>query len=210
VQLPERRPNGLRLLDACSGAGGLSMGYHLAGYEVTGVDINPQPNYPFTFIQADAIQYVADHGHKYDLIHASWPCQHFARVTAWRGSRDDHADLLTPGRQVLKDAGRPYVMENVPEAPLRADYLLCGTNFGLNVKRHRHFETSWGGGGELLPPCWHHPNLLAFEHKNERAYADAMGCTWMTNREARQAVPPAYSRWIGHQYLTLNNHQTAA
>jgi DNA (cytosine-5)-methyltransferase 1 len=201
IQLPEREPNGLTVLDACCGAGGLSMGYWLAGFEVVGVDKHPMPNYPFEFHQADAVEYVAQHGHEYDLIHASWPCQFFANVTLWRGSQSDHEDLLTPGREAMQATGRPWVIENVPEAPLRPDYLLCGSQFGLNVKRHRAFETSWTGGGDLLPPCWHHKGLLPFMHKGERAYADAMGCTWMTNLEARQAVPPAYSQWIAEQWL---------
>lgn len=204
--LPLRRPNGLRVLDLCCGAGGLSMGYYLAGFDVVGVDNRPQPNYPFAFHQADALTFPLD---GFDLVHASWPCQHFARVTAWRGSRADHPDLLTPGRERLEASGLKWVIENVPEAPLRPDYLLCGTQFGLNVRRHRAFETSWGGGGDLVPPCWHHKGLLAFEHKGERAYADAMGCTWMSNLEARQAVPPAYSQWIATQYLALQGRAAA-
>ncbi|MFJ6750727.1 DNA cytosine methyltransferase [Streptomyces sp. NPDC091266] len=204
--LPLRRPNGLRVLDLCCGAGGLSMGYYLAGFDVVGVDNRPQPNYPFTFHQADALAFPLD---GFDLVHASWPCQHFARVTAWRGSRADHLDLLTAGRARLKASGLPWVMENVPEAPLRPDYLLCGTQFGLNVRRHRSFETSWDGGGDLVPPCWHRKGLLAFEHKGERAYANAMGCTWMTNVEARQAVPPAYSQWIASQFLALEGSAAA-
>ncbi|MET9961468.1 DNA cytosine methyltransferase [Streptomyces sp. NPDC006326] len=183
------------------------MGYHLAGFEVVGVDNRPQPNYPFTFHQANALTFPLD---GFDLIHASWPCQHFARVTAWRGSRDDHPDLLTPGRERLQASGIPWVIENVPESPLRPDYLLCGSQFGLNVRRHRTFETSWAGGGDLLPPCWHHKGLLAFEHKNERAYADAMGCTWMNKTEARQSVPPAYTHWIATQYLTHTRQEAAA
>ncbi|MBC3982752.1 DNA cytosine methyltransferase [Streptomyces sp. AC536] len=205
-----------RLLDLCCGAGGLAAGYAEAGFEVTGVDIAPQPRYPFTFVQADALEYLAaltDSGEieRYDLVHASWPCQNKARVTASRGDRASHPDLITPGRELMRAAGRPWVIENVPEASwdgtLRPDYILCGSQFGLKVRRHRVFETSWGGGGELLPPCWHprgHNGLLSFEHKGERAYADAMGCTWMTNLEARQAVPPAYSEWIGRQWLTHN------
>ncbi|MFH8696739.1 DNA cytosine methyltransferase [Streptomyces chartreusis] len=204
--LPLRRPNGLRLLDLCCGAGGLSMGYYLAGFDVVGVDNRPQPNYPFTFHQADALTFPLD---GFDLVHASWPCQHFAKVTAWRGSRADHPDLLAPGRTRLEASGIPWVIENVPEAPLRPDYLLCGTQFGLSVRRHRVFETSWGGGGDLVAPCWHHKGLLAFAHKGERAYADAMGCTWMTNLEARQAVPPAYSQWIAAQFLALEGRTAA-
>ncbi|MFE7526181.1 DNA cytosine methyltransferase [Kitasatospora sp. NPDC057542] len=204
--LPARPWNGLTVLDACCGAGGLSMGYYLAGFNVVGVDHKPMPNYPFEFHQADALDYVAKHGQDFDLIHASWPCQNKARVTAWRGNRNDHPDLITPGKALMKTIGRPWVIENVPEASwdgtLRPDYLLCGSQLGLNVRRHRVFETSWGGGGDLLPPCWHHKGLLPFAHKAERAYADAMGCTWMSKEEGRQAVPPAYSQWIAEQYLS--------
>jgi DNA (cytosine-5)-methyltransferase 1 len=207
--LPLRRPNGLRLLDVCCGAGGLSMGYYLAGFDVVGVDIVPQPNYPFPFVQADGIDYVAQYGHTFDLVHGSWPCERYAKVTKWRGNPDDHPDLVGPGREVMQETGRPWVIENVPEAPLRPDYLLCGTQFGLSIRRHRAFETSWGGGGDLVPPCWHRKGLLAFEHKGERAYADAMGCTWMTNLEARKAVPPAYSQWLGAQYLALEGRAAA-
>ncbi|MFG2148645.1 DNA cytosine methyltransferase [Streptomyces sp. NPDC048696] len=182
------------------------MGYHRAGFAVDGCDIVDRPNYPFPCHRGDALTFPLD---GFDLVHASWPCQHFARVTAWRGSRADHPDLLTPGRARLEASGLPWVIENVPEAPLRPDYLLCGTQFGLNVRRHRGFETSWGGGGDLVPPCWHHKGLLAFEHKGERAYADAMGCTWMTNIEARQAVPPAYTEWIATQFLALEGRAAA-
>ena len=94
----------------------------------------------------------------------------------------------------------PWVVENVTEAPLRPDYILCGSQFGLQVRRHRVFQTSWGGA-QLTAPCGHR-GLLPFEHKGERAYADAMGCDWMTNREARQAIPPAYTEHIGHDLLS--------
>ncbi|MBK3629760.1 DNA cytosine methyltransferase [Streptomyces sp. MBT49] len=211
--LPLRRPNGLRVLDVCCGAGGLSMGYYLAGFDVVGVDIRPQPNYPFPFVQADGIDYTAEHGHAFDLVHGSWPCERYATVTRWRGNPDDHPDLIGPGREVMQATGRPWVMENVPETAnagiLRPDYLLCGTQFGLSIRRHRVFETSWGGGGHLVAPCWHRKGLLAFEHKGERAYADAMGCTWMTNLEARKAVPPAYTQWIAAQYLALEGSAAA-
>ncbi|MGW9177600.1 DNA cytosine methyltransferase [Streptomyces decoyicus] len=211
--LPLRRPNGLRLLDLCCGAGGLSMGYYLAGFEIVGVDICPQPNYPFAFVQADGLEYCAAYGHAFDLVHGSWPCERYATVTRWRGNPDVHPDLIGPGREAMQATGRPWVMENVSETAtaglLRPDYLLCGTQFGLNVRRHRAFETSWGGGGDLVPPCWHRKDLLAFAHKGERAYADAMGCTWMTNLEARKAVPPAYSQWLAAQFLALEGRAAA-
>ncbi|MFM9446899.1 DNA cytosine methyltransferase [Streptomyces acidiscabies] len=211
--LPLRRPNGLRVLDLCCGAGGLSMGYWLAGFDVVGVDNRPQPDYPFPFVLADGIDYARAHGAGFDLIHGSWPCERYATVTRWRGNPDTHPDLIAPGRAAMAATGRPWVIENVPETAtagiLRPDYLLCGTQFGLSVRRHRVFETSWGGGGDLVPPCWHRRGLLAFTHKNERAYADAMGCTWMTSLAARKAVPPAYTHWIATQFLT-HEGRTAA
>jgi DNA (cytosine-5)-methyltransferase 1 len=164
---------------------------------VTGVDIAPQPNYAGDeFHQDDALEFLAAHGHEFDAVHASPPCQYYANVTRWRGDQDDHVDLLAPTRDALADARSPWVIENVPEAPLRPDFLLCGSMFGLGVRRHRAFETS-GWGLQLTAPCNHRAGLLPFNHSNERAYADAMGCTWMSAREGRQAVPPAYTEHIG-------------
>jgi hypothetical protein len=188
-----RRP---RLLDLFCGAGGAGMGYHRAGFTVVGVDIQPQPNYPFEFHQADALDCPLD---GYDAIHASPPCQAYAPVTGWRGRHDTHPDLIVPVRARLDDAGVPWVIENVPEAPVRPDFLLCGSQFGLRVRRHRAFATSWRGYN-LDPQCQHR-GLLAFLHKGERAYADAMGCTWMTKLEAREAIPPAYTQHIGAALL---------
>ena len=204
-----------RLLDLCCCAGGGAMGYHRAGFEVIGVDREPQPNYPFEFHQADALdvlQAVAEGDPFYPswlgpvaAIHVSPPCQFKARVTAWRGSRDSHPDLLTPTLNLLSHIRLPWVVENVPEAcpPLRPDYMLCGTQFGLKVRRHRAFMRGNWSVYELLPPCQCHlnPRLLPFGHKGERAFADAMGCTWMSAREGRQAIPPAFTEYIGGQLL---------
>ena len=185
-----------RLLDLFCGAGGCSVGYHRAGFDVVGVDINPQPRYPFEFHQADAMTFPLD---GFDVVHASPPCQRYANVTAWRGIPGGHPDLLEPTRARLIDWGGTWVIENVPEAPVRADYLLCGSQFGLRVRRHRAFETSWRGF-MLHAPC-RHLDLLPFMHKAERAYADAMDCTWMTKHEAREAIPPAFTAAIGAQLL---------
>ncbi|MEU0941090.1 DNA cytosine methyltransferase [Embleya sp. NPDC005971] len=186
-----------RLLDLCCGAGGAARGYQDVGFHVTGIDHVAQPNYcGDEFVQADALTYLVEHGAEYDAIHASFPCEGFANVTLWRGNQADHVDLVTPGRPLLAATGRPWVIENVPEAPVRPDYLLCGSMLGLAVKRHRAFETSWSGV-RLTAPCWHHRGLRPFDHSSERDYADAMGCTWMTNKEARKAIPPAYTRLIG-------------
>jgi hypothetical protein len=175
------------------------MGYHRAGFEVVGVDHKPQKNFPFEFVQADALEYVAEHGSKSDAIHASPPCQAYANVTRWRGTPDSHPDLLGPTRALLGTLHTPWVIENVVGAPMRPDFILCGSHFGLKVRRHRWFETSWHGFA-LSSPC-RHIGLLPFMHKGERAYANAMGCHWMSNVEAREAIPPAYTEFIGEQLM---------
>lgn len=187
-----------RLLDLFCGAGGCSVGYHRAGFDVVGVDIEPQPNYPFEFHRADAMTFPLD---GFDAIHASPPCQGYANVTRWRGSHDDHSQLIDATRRRLIHHGLPYVIENVRTPELRPCFVLCGSMFGLPIRRHRGFETSWGAF-DLVQPCQHQSTDMAFMHKHERAYADAMGCDWMTAREAREAIPPAYTEHIGH-YLML-------
>lgn len=187
------------MLDLFCGAGGAAMGYHRAGFDVTGVDIKPQKNYPFAFVQDNALDYCREHGHEYDAIHASPPCQRYANVTRWRGIQESHPDLVPQTRTELIRADVPWVIENVSNAPIRPDLILCGSHFGLNVIRHRWFETSWREFS-LLPSCGH-DGALPFEHKGERAYADAMGCQWMTAVEAREAIPPAYTEFIGRQVL---------
>jgi hypothetical protein len=188
-----------RLLALFCGAGGDTAGYQRAGFHVTGVDINPQPNYcGDEFHQADAMTFPLD---GYDAIHAGPPCQRYARVTRWRGRAADHPDLLGPILARLKAQQTPWIVENVPEAIPRPDLILCGSMFGLAVRRHRHFLTSWPSFG-LLAPC-SHGDLLPFMHKAERAYADALGCSWMTKTEARQAIPPAYTEWIGRLLLDV-------
>jgi DNA (cytosine-5)-methyltransferase 1 len=197
-----------RLLDLFCGAGGAAMGYRQAGFDVTGVDDVDQPNYPFAFHRRDALEALADTDFTagFDAIHASPTCQRKARVTAWRGRREDHPDTLTPTLELLHRIEPPWVVENVPEAAdeLRPDFLLCGTQFGLGVRRHRIFQRGNWTSYELLPPCqcYRNPRLLPFEHKGERAFADAMGCTWMTNLEGRQAVPPAFTHHIGAQLMS--------
>jgi DNA (cytosine-5)-methyltransferase 1 len=186
------------LLDLGCKAGGATRGYQLAGFHVTGVDIEPQPNYVGDeFVEADMLT-VPLAG--YDAIHASPPCQHHANVTKWRGNAEDHVDLLTPMRARLAAQPTPYVIENVPEALPVWDLLLCGSMFGLNIKRHRGFLAP-GLHFPLLAPCQHHRRLQPFMHKGERAYADAMGCGWMTSQEGRQAIPPAFTQFIGEVLL---------
>lgn len=190
------------LIDFYCEPGGAAMGYHRAGFEVVGVDHAPQPHYPFDVIVGDVLELGAALllNRKVAAVHASPPCQAYSTATEWRGSWTDHPDLLAPTRDLLAASGRPWVIENVPGAPMRADYLLCGTMFGLRIVRHRLFETSWHGF-DMAPPC-DHRSVLPFIHKGERAYADAMGCTWMSSVAARQAIPPAYTEHIGGHLLT--------
>jgi DNA (cytosine-5)-methyltransferase 1 len=190
-----------RLLDLFCCAGGMSMGFHRAGFDVTGIDREPQPRYPFAFVRADALEYASRHGKEYDAIHASPPCQHFSYATAWRGDRKSHPDLLAPTRAVLDSCGRPYVIENVEAAARKmlSPLILCGSMFGLSIRRHRCFELSWCPL-LLVPACRHQEEDFAFDHggkQTESQYRDAMGCHWMTAREARQAIPPADAEFIG-------------
>lgn len=189
------------------------MGFYRAGFEMTGVDTDARARYPFTFVEADAMKVLTEWRWRqfldsFDAVHASPPCQTFARVTAWRGSRDDHPDLLAPTLEILADLDVPWVVENVPEAPLRPDVMLCGSQFGLSVKRHRIFQNgNWSvPESDLLARC-DHRDLLPFMHKGERAYADAMGCTWMSNRQARQAIPPSYTHYLGRLMLRSMDRQ---
>lgn len=186
-----------KLLDLFAGAGGAAMGYHRAGFEVVGVDIEHQPNYPFTFVQADAMTFPLD---GFDAIHASPPCQGYANVTLWRGSQSDHPRMIEPVQQRLRAAGVPYIIENVRQIYLHEPVMLCGTQFDLPIRRHRYFETSFPVQW-FMSPCQHRPTDMAFEHKYERDYADAMGCRWMTAREGREAIPPAFTEWIGRQLM---------
>jgi len=150
----------LRLLDLFCCSGGAGVGYHRAGFDVVGVDIDHQEEYPFEFVQGNALEYVKEHGHKFDVIHASPPCQHF---TKYKNCRKDIAeryeDLIQPTRDVLQASGKPYVMENVVGSPLLAPITLCGSMFGLDVRRHRLFESNM----ELTPPKCDHtvwePNM---------------------------------------------------
>jgi len=198
----------VRLLDAYCGAGGATRGYQLAGFYVVGVDIAPQPHYVGDeFHQGDAIEYIREHGHEFDVVHASPPCQAYSRATAWRGSRTDHPDLIAATRGALLATGRPYIIENVQEARalLRRPIMLCGTHFGLRIRRHRYFEVPVLGV-VLTPTCQHRPTDYAHDHggkQTEAQYRDAMDCRWMTVQEAREAIPPAYTEWLGRRIVEV-------
>jgi DNA (cytosine-5)-methyltransferase 1 len=196
-----------RLLDLFAGAGGSAVGYHRAGFDVVGVDIEPQPRYPFEFHQADALTYPLD---GYDAIHASPPCQAYTQL-----AKGDHPRLIEPTRARLQTAGVPYVIENVVGAPLKNWVQLCGSLFGLRVRRHRRFETNFP---LLVPPCVHRGDIVAvYGDHPEDAYVNprggvrrarsidearqAMGIAWMSWDEIREAIPPAYTEFIGGYLL---------
>ena len=205
-----------RLLDLFCGAGGAAMGYSRAGFEVVGVDIKPQPHYPFEFHQADALEYVSEHGREFDAIHASPPCQAYSSATR---VPSDHPDLYGPTRTALIAAGLPYVIENVMGAPYDSGVLLCGSMFGLEadgewLQRHRNFETSWF----MFQPAHHHRRgrpatvtgnsftreVSEWDHSRQVPFPLAqrlMGIDWTTRDELGQAIPPAYTEWIGRALL---------
>ena len=129
------------------------MGYSLAGFDVVGVDIAAQPEYPFAFIQGDALKYAKEHGHEFDLIHASPPCQHFTKYNNCRKDlKERYEDLIEPTRQVLIELRKPYVIENVVGAPLLSPVVLCGSMFALDVREASLFESNF----EIYQPKCNH------------------------------------------------------
>jgi len=200
----------VRVLDLFCGAGGAAMGLRQAwpDAEIVGVDIRPQPHYPFGFVLANALSYPLA---GFDFVWASPPCQHYIRSGNVQHAR--HQDLVGPTRAHLQAWGGPWIMENVPGSPLAAGMLLCGSMFGLRIRRHRLFEANWP-----LPmspaACQHHGRITGVygnPHGEGGAYtkgnkgmlpgdlatwSQEMGIDWMTAPELSQAIPPAYSRYI--------------
>jgi DNA (cytosine-5)-methyltransferase 1 len=216
-----------KLLDLFSCAGGAGMGYHRAGFEVVGVDIDPQPNYPFEFHQGDALEFVKAHAHEFDAIHASPPCQ------AYSITKHTHANvhpmLIEPTRDALIATGKPYVIENVVGAPLVEPLMLCGSEFGLRavdsdgehlrLERHRLFESNvflLGNGG-----CMHDQRVAVAgvygggntdktraRQVRHGGYTPAksiaavlIDAPWMTYHGLSQCIPPAYTEHIGRQLM---------
>jgi len=196
------------------------MGYYRAGFEVEGVDNKPQPHYPFKFYQADALEFSLE---GYDAYHASPPCQAFTKYKNVRKDLPDRYPNLIPlTRQRLENTGKHFVIENVVGAPLVMPILLCGSMFGLDIQRHRLFELTFP---ILTPNCNHSiwkPNRFPGGRSRERGNArvlcrgtieigrwnipletqnKGMGIDWMTVEELSEAIPPAYTEYIGKYLL---------
>ena len=194
-----------RLLDLFCGAGGAAMGYHRAGFEVVGVDIKPQPHYPFEFHQADALTFPLD---GFDAYHASPPCQHATRIGhQWRARGYDYPDLIEATRRRLAATGLPYIIENVMGSQLIHPVRLSGAMFRLGVHRQRLFECSFPvpfyfevrKSQKTVMVCGH--ASISRDYEDYRKWPAAMGIDWMTRRELTQAIPPAYTEYIGNYLL---------
>lgn len=202
----------LRAVDLFCGAGGAAVGLNRAGFRVVGVDILPQPRYPFQFCLGDAVEFSLD---GFDFIWASPPCQKFCALRT-REDLSHYPDLIEPIRTKLIASGKPYVIENVPGAPIRSDVMLCGGMFGLRSYRHRHFECNFH-----VPQPVHPKHVIRVNRRGENrrlhwanggfltitgdvgVYCgpEAMGIDWMSGKEMSEAIPPAYSEFIARAYL---------
>lgn len=215
-----------RLLDLFCCEGGAAVGYDRAGFTVTGVDLDPKfsKRYPFEFHAADALEFVKDHGHEFDAIHASPPCQRYSITNASR--RHDYPDLIGPTREALQATGKPYVIENVAGAPLHNPITLCWSHFyepgivedddgtPLRMERHRLFETNFP---VMVGECFHPKEIQVagsyggarrdkIEARTVRkgGYVPSktvqerlLGIDWMTQHGLFQSVPPVYTEHIG-------------
>jgi len=217
-----------KILDLFCGAGGCSMGYKLAGLEPSGVDINEQTQYPFHFVRGNALELVCEMSSRFDAIHASPPCQCF---TKYRNCRKDissrYEDLITATRECLVASGKPWIMENVVGSPLLAPVTLCGSMFGLDVRRHRLFESSFPIRAKKCDHSVWQPNRFPGGRSRERGHARVlcrgtievgrwniplsiqqagMGINWITDlRMLSEAIPPAFTKYIGEELIAFLN-----
>jgi DNA (cytosine-5)-methyltransferase 1 len=219
-----------KLLDLFCCAGGAGVGYRKAGFDITGVDLSPQPNYPFPFIQADALHLTDDFLKSFDAIHASPPCQSYSDLAKRNKNADKWPRLVEPVRKMLQKTGLPYIIENVEGAPLISPIVLCGTMFPrLRVLRHRLFEANF----HIKTPAHKtHPKVHTFDRRKSHfgktdewkdyvqvtgggnctlaAAKDAMGIKWkITKGEINESIPPAYTAFIGSQLINLMISQGA-
>lgn len=210
----------MKVLDICCKAGGTSMGYYRAGFEVVGVDIEPQPKFPFKFIQADGLKFLAEHAHEYDLISVSPPCQEYSKSTEqWKKEGREYPDLISDFRKLLTESGKPYVIENVPGAPLINPIFLNGAMFGLFVHRPRYFECNFPVIQPWMPvvprpvkmgrPVKEGDYIQPVGHFSGVPYARRqMQIDWMGVHELAQAIPPAYTEYIGRQFIAYTEGMT--
>jgi site-specific DNA-cytosine methylase len=209
----------MRILDLFCGAGGAARGYQLAGWHVTGVDIVPQPHYCGDgFIQGDALDFLTANWRDFDAIHASPPCQASTALTKGTNKGREYVQLIPETRRLLRATGLPTILENVQGSDLRRDLTLCGEMFGLDVIRHRYFETSFPVTQPLHRPHrgrvrgWRHGTY--YDGPYVAVYGDgggkgsvtdwqaAMGIDWTDDRKAiAEAVPPAYCELVGRQLV---------
>lgn len=209
----------MRVLDGCCGGGGASRGWHDAGFEVVGVDIAPQPEYPYEFIQGDAIAFIADHLDDFDVFSVSPPCQAASSLTKGTNKGRLYPQLIPQFREVLQRTNKPWFMENVVGAPMRTNLLLCGEMFRLGVIRHRIFEI----GNARIVPQRHYPHRGRvrgwrhgenFDGPYSQVYGEgggkgsveqwqrAMKIDWISDRGTlAEAIPPAYTQFIGTQMM---------
>lgn len=199
----------MKHLDLFCKAGGSAYGFHLAGFEVVGVDIEPQPHFPFEFHQADAIEYLREHWMEFDSISASPPCQEYSKAAQqWRTAGKEYPDLVSITRDELIKTGKPYIIENVPGSPLINPILLNGSAFNLLVHRPRLFETNFPIIQPYIPktkkpvkmgrPVKEGDIIQPVGHFSGVKYARRqMQISWMNVGELAQAIPPAYTKYIG-------------
>lgn len=209
------RINKPKALDLFCAAGGATKGLQRAGFRVTGVDIKPQQRYcGDAFILADALTASLD---GYDFIWASPPCQDYSLATlSQRTAGAEYPDLIDLVRKRLIASGIPWAIENVPGSPLRPDVILCGSQFGLRLVRHRWIEANFHLG--MVPPCAHHALPVSIAGHGTPSWArvrnggkgftlqeryDAMGIDWMDRDSLSLAIPPAYSEFIGARAAQL-------
>ena len=194
------------------------MGYHRAGFEVVGVDIAPQPDYPFEFHQGDALDFLAAHAHEFDAVHASPPCQASSALTKGTNAGRQYVNLIPETRALLARLPVPTVIENVQGSDLRRDLTLCGEIFGLDVIRHRYFEVSVpveqpehiphrGRVSGMRHGVWYEgPYVAVYGNGGGKGsvarWQEAMGIDWTANRKSiAEAIPPAYAEYVGAQLL---------
>jgi hypothetical protein len=205
-------------LDLFCGVGGASRGYADAGFDVTGVDRAPQPNYPYPFHQADAITFLIEHWREFDAIHASPPCQSSTALTKGTNKGREYPNLIPATRALFKRLPLPTVIENVEGSDLRRDLILCGEMFDLGVIRHRYFELSWsvpqpahfehrGRVAGWRKDAWYEGPYFAVYGKgggkgSVAEWQQAMGIDWTDVRtELAEAIPPAYTEYVGTHLL---------